>query len=136
MRLLHLLVLLSLLSNTLIAQTTIPFVQKNTAAFSKVDIDSIQYIYSDNDGLIDEINTFNLFLKNAKHAELADIKNNRQSCQFYGIDVGLWCRHVVLVCHSVPERYGYSSGFHVLVEYGWRTYAIAGSCAFLAAAWR
>lgn len=77
MRILHLLVLLSLLSNTLTAQTTIPFVQKNTAAFSKVDIDSIQYIYSDNDGLIDEINTFNVFLKNAGHRELV-VNNSKQ----------------------------------------------------------
>ena len=77
MRILSLLVILSLSFNVLKAQSTIPFIQKNTAAFSKVYIDSIQYIYSDNDGLIDEINTFNLFLKNAKHSELA-VKNSKQ----------------------------------------------------------
>ncbi|MBK7689746.1 MAG: hypothetical protein IPJ31_01025 [Bacteroidetes bacterium] len=78
MRILRLLIIvLSLSYNTLHAQSTIPFAQKSSAAFSKVSVDSLQYIYSENDGLIEEINTFNLFLKNAKHAELV-VKSSKQ----------------------------------------------------------
>jgi hexosaminidase len=77
MRIVSLLVILSIICNSLQAQSTIPFAQKSSAAFSKVSVDSLQYIYSDNDGLIEEINTFNLFLKNAKHAELA-VKSSKQ----------------------------------------------------------
>ena len=55
---------------TAFAQTTIPFVRKNIAAQTKVDLDSIRYIYSENDGVIEEITTFNLFLKNANKSQL------------------------------------------------------------------
>lgn len=52
------------------AQTTIPFVQQNSAANSKVAIEGIQYIYTENEELNEEINTFNIFLSNAQKPAL------------------------------------------------------------------
>lgn len=60
------------------AQATIPFIREYSASNSKVELDSIQFIFSNEKDLQDEISTFNIFLSNAgkKPLRVQYSKNN------------------------------------------------------------
>lgn len=59
-----------------IAQTSIPFTQKITAAYTKIPLESLKYIYTDDEVLNEEIKTFNIFMSNAKATPLKLMKSD------------------------------------------------------------
>ncbi len=64
-----------------VSQTTIPFIVENSAAEAKIYVDSLTFIFTKSTELKDEMETFNIFLKNANHKPLMIKENNKNAVE-------------------------------------------------------
>ncbi len=61
------------------SQTTIPFAKESTTSETKIPVDSLSFIFTKTEELKDELETFNIFLKNANHKPLSVKENNKNT---------------------------------------------------------